>query len=251
MHIKSLLAGCIAVVTAAAGQAVEFVKNGGFEKVTLNGVATAGSYEFGSRYATVAVTDWATSGYNFVFAAGAADTVGATGEYGNLQLWGPNNGSANGLPAASPAGGNFVGADGAFGVDAISQTINGLIPNQKATLTFSWGAAQQFGFDGTTTEQWQVTLGSETFSTAVVTNASHGFSGWMLQTFVFTPTSNSALLSFLSIGTPAGVPPFAVLDGVSLQQGVVPEPATWALLITGFAMVGMASRRRRTGVVTA
>jgi hypothetical protein len=31
----------------------------------------------------------------------------------------------------------------------------------------------------------------------------------------------------------------------------VPEPASWALMITGFGMVGAALRRRRTGVVTA
>ncbi len=31
----------------------------------------------------------------------------------------------------------------------------------------------------------------------------------------------------------------------------VPEPATWALMIGGFGMVGFAARRRRTGVVAA
>jgi hypothetical protein len=29
--------------------------------------------------------------------------------------------------------------------------------------------------------------------------------------------------------------------------GGVPEPATWAMMITGFAMIGAALRRRRTG----
>ena len=250
MYIKSLLIGTVAVLAAHPAAAVELVKNGGFEAVTLNGAPTTGSYEFGSRYPTVQVTNWTTNGYNFLFAAGSADTVGATGEFNNLQLWGPNNGSANGLPAASPAGGNFVGADGAFGTDAISQVITGLTPNAAATLTFYWGAAQQSGFDGATTEQWQVTLGSQTQSTAVFANPNHGFSGWIKQTFTFTPTTSTATLSFLSVGTPAGVPPFAVLDGVSLQQAV-PEPATWALLITGFAMVGIAARRRRPTAVAA
>lgn len=32
--------------------------------------------------------------------------------------------------------------------------------------------------------------------------------------------------------------------------GTVPEPATWAMLISGFGMVGLASRRRRTAVVS-
>jgi hypothetical protein len=39
----------------------------------------------------------------------------------------------------------------------------------------------------------------------------------------------------LATGTADGVPP----------TGGVPEPATWAMLITGFGLVGYAARRRR------
>nr|WP_295662546.1 PEPxxWA-CTERM sorting domain-containing protein [Polymorphobacter sp.] len=42
-------------------------------------------------------------------------------------------------------------------------------------------------------------------------------------------------------GTPAG-------DGNA--NGVVPEPAAWALMIGGFGMVGVASRRRRSAIST-
>ena len=34
-------------------------------------------------------------------------------------------------------------------------------------------------------------------------------------------------------------------------NGVIPEPATWAMMIAGFGLVGFAARRRRTVVTTA
>lgn len=34
-------------------------------------------------------------------------------------------------------------------------------------------------------------------------------------------------------------------------SGMVPEPATWAMLIAGFGMVGLAARRRRQGALSA
>jgi len=91
-----------------------------------------------------------------------------TGQYGNLKLWGPNDGSANGLPASSPDGFNYVGADGAFQVGAISQTITGLTVVAQYTVGFWWGAAQQDGFTGATTEQWQVSLGGQTQYTSII-----------------------------------------------------------------------------------
>src|ERR1035438_793122 len=154
----------VALLTfAVTAQANNLVVNGGFE-TTTNGP----NFQFNIN---PVATGWTSNGYNFIFAPGAADTAGATGQFGNLQLWGPGNGSANGLPASSPAGGNYVAADGAFEVAPIQQTINGLNPGASYTVSFWWGGAQQSGFTGATTEQWQVSLGSQTQSTVVLDNA--------------------------------------------------------------------------------
>jgi hypothetical protein len=206
-----------------AAQASNLVVNGGFESTTSG----PGQLGFNTN-----ATGWTTTGYNFLFASGTADTTGSNGVYGNLQLWGPNNGSANGLPASSPDGGNFVAADGAFQVAPIQQTINGLTPGDQYTVSFWWAGAQQSGFTGATTEQWMVSLGAQTQSTAILSNLSHGFTGWQQQSFTYTATSASEVLSFLAVGTPAGVPPFSLLDGVTLNAST-PEPGTLALLGSG------------------
>ena len=225
----------LALSFAAVGaQADPLVTNGSFESTT-NGSGQMG-------YNTNA-TGWTTTGYNFIFAAGTADTTGANGQYGNLTLWGPGTGSANGLPASSPDGGNFIGADGDFDTSAITQTINGLTAGDQYSVGFWWAGAQQSGFYTSTTEQWAVSLGGQTQSTAILDNASEGFTGWQYDTMTFTADSSSDVLSFLAVGTPAGVPPFVLLDGVSMNQ--VPEPASGAMLLTGLAGLGIVGWYRR------
>lgn len=158
-------------------------------------------------------------------------------------LWGPNDGSDNGLPASSPDGGNFVGADGAYDVGAITQTINGLTAGDTYTVGFWWAGAQQSGFTGSNTEQWQVSLGSQTQSTSVVDNVSHGFTGWTYQTFTYTASSASEVLSFLAVGTPSGEPPFSLLDGVTLYASA-PEPSSWILVLGAMGAAGGLRRLR-------
>lgn len=240
MRLKSLLLAVTAAAALCSGVAsasTELIVNGNFEtgdygQINWNGHQLQG---------------WSTTGYNFLFNGSNVDHGGTPGSFGNLQLWGPNNGSANGLQA-SPVGGNFVASDGAFEVAPLSQTVNGLVAGQQYNLTFYWAGAQQSGFNGATTEQWKVSLGGETQSTAVKNNVNHGFTGWQKETFTFTATGTSELLSFLAVGTPAGVPPFSLLDGVSMTAAV-PEPQTWGMLGLGLGLVGFAARRRKAKAV--
>jgi PEP-CTERM motif len=141
-----------------------------------------------------------------------------------------------------------VALDGSSDIRArLNQTINGLTAGRTYTVGFYWAAAQQAGFFGPTTEQFVVSLGNQAQSTAVWSNPEAGFSGWFREDFSFTAQSGSEVLSFLAVGTPTGQPPFLLLDGVSLQAAV-PEPATWAMLIVGFGLVGTMARRRKAAV---
>ena len=150
--------------------------NGGFE-TTTNGK--------GQLSYNTALTGWTvpSGGYAFLFGSGTADTTGAVGQYGTIKLWGPNDGSANGLTASSPNGGNFVALDGAFQEQPIQQTVTGLTVGNKYAVSFYWAGAQQSGFTGATQEQFKVSFGGDTQSTALLDNANHGFTGWQAQTF--------------------------------------------------------------------
>lgn len=243
---------CIAATIAAtpAMAAVNLVTNGSF---TSNG--GNGQLSFNTSATDWVINPSATSSYTFLFtpqsgtiSGTSADNSGATGQDGALSLWGPGNGSSNGL-TLSPDGGAFLALDSDFQNAAVQQTINGLTPGQKYMVGFWWAAGQQKGFTGATQSQLEVSLGAQTLSTAFSTIPSEGFSGWMYQAFTFTATAGSEVLSFFPNGSPA-VPPFALLDGVSMYA--VPEPSTWAMLMLGFAglaYAGARNRRRKPGAI--
>jgi hypothetical protein len=212
---------------AVGAKAANLVTNGSFESTT------AGLGQLGSN---TNATGWSSTGYGFLFTPGSADTTGAFSPLFSafVKLWGPGTGSANGLPATSPDGGNYVALDGdatVAGASSVSQTLTGLTVGQPYAVSFYTAAAQQFGFTGTTTEGLTVGFGGATQNLDITTAAnplpSKGFSGWTKETLSFTATSSSATLSFLAYGTPTGAPPFSLLDGVSVTA--VPEAPIFSL----------------------
>jgi hypothetical protein len=126
--------------------------------------------------------------------------------------------------------------DGDFQTSPLTQTISGLIPGHAYSVSFDYGYAQQSGFSGDTNQNLTACLGASCETTPTRTNPSHGFTGW------FT-ADTSDVLSFLASGS-LPVPPFALLDGVSVTGGV-PEPSTWAMIGLGFAGLGFAAYRRK------
>ena len=259
MRILSLAAGLAALAIAATATAgPNLASNGSFE---LSDYATPDNnhsgYEFGidvfnNGFVHQGVTDWTATldtGISFYYFANS-DPVNRP----ILNRFGDQSAKiAASYTGPSPDGGNFVGFDSDFIGDPgyghynspLVQTINGLTPGKATTLTFYWAGTQLQNRHGPTTDWLTYSLGSDTRATNVVTVADQGFTGWKKVYAKFTPTSSSETLQFLAFGTPAGLPPFVLLDGVSLA---VPEPATWALLFAGFGMVGVASRKRNRSV---
>ena len=224
--------------------AVNLVVNGGFE------TTTNGTNKQLARHTDV--TGWtsgtsATPFYNFVVGPGAADTTGVLTKYNNqLYFWGAANGGTSTIPLSSPDGGNYIAADGDFEAGPITQQLSGLTVGAFYDLNFWWAVGQQTTYEGDITEKFQVSLGGQTFSTPIVSMTSKGFIPWMAQKFTFQADSATPILSFLSVGTPTGQPPFAMLDGVSLEA--VPEPST--SFIGALMVGGLILRRQRRNTPT-
>lgn len=237
MKLNSIAATAIAAMAlSGAAQAANLVTNGGFEASSYSH-----NYQFGAGFGGQGVTGWTGLGGNhlqFYYRGGTQTSENATNQYGDPQgYFYPS------FNALSSQGGNFVGLDGDTDYQGqISQTITGLVIGQQYELTFDWAAAQLINRAFDTTELYHVSFGGQSFNTATLAVPSGGFSGWKTVKHVFTATSVSQVLTFLSVGTPNGQPPIAALDGVSLTA--VPEPATWALMLMGFGAVGLAARRQ-------
>ncbi len=253
MSVKSALwISAIAAIGFAGNASAappNLVQNGSFELTT-----PAGSTNFFIGNAGFPqLADWSYGAWPnpnaAVYTYAGANGAGAfdPGVGGSIPLYGPGNGFANGF-VDSPDGGNFLASDGEASFSgAISQTISGLTPGHQYRLSFLWAGNQYL--DGSTlpstspiASSWSVSLGAQIFATPLVFYSSHGFTGWMTQSFTYTATSASEVLSFLAVGGPNGLPPVSLLDGVSLTG--VPELASWAMLVLGFAGLGFAGYRR-------
>jgi len=219
-------------VTAAQGN---LITNGSFESFTAGGAS-------GSCTTTQTVTNsnlpgWATtSGYSFDLNTGNYGSF--CGPAGGLGLYGPIGASAD--------GGNFLAGDGAYLTGYTYQILNGLVPGSNYIVAFQMAAAQQSGYTGATSDYWQVGLGA-TYGTGASQNsttidlASGAFSGWVGQQISLVATAATETLWFFAVGTPAGQPPFALLDGVSVN---VSEPSGAAVLAMGLLTLMWVRRAR-------
>jgi hypothetical protein len=195
-------------------------------------------------------TDWTGSGlYDFgveVDAPGTADDGSDPG----IPVYGP-------FPVHGLSGNNnFIEADGDPSYSfSFNQTISTLTVGQNYTVSFDQAAGQQDGnLVGPTTEQWEVSLGSQTQFSSLMTTPQGGVFPWEAQSLTFNASSTSEVLSFLAVGTPSGAPPMVFLDGVDMEaSGSVPEPSATLLLggvgaVIGMGRLGRRMRANRTAV---
>jgi len=205
-------------------------------------------------FATVAATLLASSAgaVSFVGAFGAPDPGKAANQTyvvtfdapiaagyswtGGIQTTNTTSGSA-----AAPAGttaGEFYGYVSSA-VNLNSATL--LTPNLKS-ISFYWGSMDTYNFldvlgaGGVTLASISGTLPSG--------NGDQSSSNTNRRLFITAGAGEVITgLTFHSTGV--------AFEFDSIAAGAVPEPATWAMLITGFGLVGFAARRRRSMVAIA
>ena len=239
MKLSTIMAALALTAMAAApvesASAAQFVTNGYFQQTP-----NANSFAFGfNPTPQTLANDWTGSGDWVMFCSTSGTRCDNPAVYGYL---------AGPLPA-SPGGTNFVGIDGTPGFDGdVYQTINGLTVGKTYTLSFYEATAQECcTYGNTTTDSVTASLGSESFTTPTITTSNDGTTPWMLYSTTFTYTGGGNVLSFMNAGT--GVPPYALIDGVSFTG--VPEPGTWAMIVAGFAGLGLLGRARRKAAAVA
>ncbi|MCW2339059.1 hypothetical protein M2337_003292 [Sphingobium sp. B2D3A] len=216
--MKSLyfLGTAVALALTGPAMAANLVTNGGFESGSFSGWSLS---NVGGGTAPVVIAYGQGSGY-------------PTGAYGES------------IPA--PAGGGTYGAyfsSDTANPDSLSQSVN-VVAGVSYYLSFDYfvplngygnpfDASLQFLIDDVPAGL-SLTAGSVSGTTPQT---------WYTFTTQFTATnSGPANLKFNFFGDGSTAADF-VVDNVSMAA--VPEPATWALMIGGFALAGMQLRRRR------
>ncbi len=261
VFVNTVLYGSFAVGAALSVHASIDLLGGSGDFSISSGSSSGGGLASPNYTSGVTVSGWSNpnNGYTFVWTQSSINSATkVNGPAGALSLYNSNNGGAqNILTAGSAAGdlpasytGNIIGADGGYQVGALESSPFSVVANQQYKVSFYYAAAQQSGFPNQqTSAQFTVGLGtsgnlysSGTTTTPLVYEPGNSSSAWSSYSATFTAaaSSSSEVLSFLSYGTPSGVPPFSLLADVTLDS--VPEPSTvfagcLMLLPLGFTVV--------------
>jgi hypothetical protein len=217
--IAVLVAACAIACTGPA--AADIIANGGFELGTFTGGNSLaqqiqpGGGELSGWTVSGAPATWYTSGWN-----------------NNPQQF-PLN----------PRTGNFGVslADGSVRFVNLSQSIN-LLPFQQYQLSF-WVGNYSFnnGPAGVNVSITDGTSNTILLSENVLAPIPNRSSNWTRFAFNFIADGTSNTISFGELNGPS----YIGLDDVNITA--VPEPATWAMMILGFAAIGFLAYRRSRG----
>jgi hypothetical protein len=231
-----LIALAAAASAAPAGAAVVYSNNFDAE----NGGNTALNYNgFNGLSVSDGTVDLVKSGdFGIICSGGAGACVDLDGSTSNSGLVSSNSYAFN------------AGERVALSFDFSGNQRN-TPPNDGFEVRFDFVGTASGTFGANSTTFGPVNFGPFTNAGAVflsITNISPGFAMTDFEFYFDATTAGSTTFTFLDFGNDnVGV----VIDNLSLAVGVVPEPASWAMMIAGFGLVGVGLRRRAGRVVHA
>ena len=188
---------------------------------------------------------------------GALNYTGFTGltVTGNVDLVEPVNPYGISTPTA------VVDLDGTTGPGRLTTDSFAFVSGDKITLTFVLGGAQRgsvsddfyAGFTAPGAVPFRdYSLGgafgtvdvfpSGAFGTITTSTSIGGTSPFTTYSLSLVALGTGSLTAFVGTNSADNVGP--LLSSVTLDITPVPEPATWALLVAGFGLVGITARRR-------
>ena len=123
-------------------------------------------------------------------------------------------------------------------------------PPDSFSMSFNFGepVSGQFGYMSSTLGSSIANFTNLTSLTLTVSNIQSNFAFADL-TFFFDPTNAGSTIFGLQDGGNDDIG--VVIDNLVLSVGAVPEPSTWAMMIAGFGLAGLATRRRHRIVASA
>jgi hypothetical protein len=155
------------------------------------------------------------------------------------------------VPAAAAEGLQFLSLNwsplgGVTLTNAVSQAFT--LGAGATGVSFAAAMAVESGFDGSTLQAQILNAGGDVVAQSGLFTHTLGNRTWSQKTWSADLTEGDYTLRLLGVGS--GNAWDILVDDVRLEQvggagAPVPEPATWALMLIGFAAAGAAVRRKR------
>jgi choice-of-anchor C domain-containing protein len=205
----------VAALTLAGGAQAATIVNGSFEGSTLDRA------NYALPYIEVGVGSNTIVGWDVT--SGSVDYIGS--------YWAAQDGQRSVDLSGSSLG-------------TLSQTINDTIAGKTYSVSF-WVSKNPDG--GQPERTGTFVAGGQNFQFSYGLPNDRSNMNWQLVSYVFTAAGTNTEISF-SADASGGCCFGPAIDNVSITA--VPEPATWAMMIGGFGLIGATARRRRTATVS-
>lgn len=235
MRHSLVMAALAMLLPAVPASATSLLINGGFESAPV-GVTLVGNFYAPNgmvqQYPAPAITSQYLAGW----------TIATPGE-SNLQRNPYVNYSL--YPTNSFEGSQFFSLNWSplGGVTLDNSITQSFTLGAAANIDFSVAMATESGFAGSTLQATIFGAGNVVAAQSALFTNGLGNAAWDQKSWTFTLAAGTYTLALHGVG--AGNAWDVLIDDVRLDAtAAVPEPASWAMMIGGFALIGAAMRRR-------